>query len=56
MKPLVLLGQSDRFVAFLQAPSEEAGGTPLAEIRKERGYRVPGTRFARTRSSWGSIA
>ena len=32
-----LLGQSERFMAFLQHRSAEPGGTPLAEIRKKRG-------------------
>jgi len=37
MKLHALLGQSDRFIAFLQDRSQETGGTPLAEIRKKRG-------------------
>ena len=36
-REVALLGQSERFMAFLQDRSKEAGGTPLAEIRKKRG-------------------
>ena len=35
-REVALLGQSDRFMAFLQERSKEPGGTPLAEIRKKR--------------------
>jgi len=35
MNALALLGQSDRFTAFLRDRSEEAGGTPLAKMKKK---------------------
>jgi len=31
-----LLGQSDRFMAFLHQRSKEPGATPLAQVRKKR--------------------
>ena len=34
---VALPGQSERFMAFLHDRSKEAGGTPLAEIRKKKG-------------------
>ena len=36
-REVALLGQSERFMSFLQDRSKEAGGTSLAEIRKKRG-------------------
>ena len=35
-REVALLGQSDRFMSFLQERSKESGGTPLAEVRKKR--------------------
>jgi len=34
-REVALLGQSERFMSFLQDRSKEEGGTPLAEIRKK---------------------
>jgi hypothetical protein len=34
-REVALLGQSERFLSFLQDRSKEEGGTPLAEIRKK---------------------
>jgi hypothetical protein len=31
------LGESEKFMAFLKARSNEAGDIPLAEVRKKRG-------------------
>jgi len=36
-REVALLGQSDRFMSFLQNRPEGTGGTSLAEIRKKRG-------------------
>jgi hypothetical protein len=33
---VTLLGQSDRFIAFLHRRADEPGGTPLDEVRKKR--------------------
>ena len=40
-RQVALLGQSERFMAFLHDRSKEAGGTPLAEIRKRRHQSLP---------------
>ena len=35
-REVALLGQSERFMSFLQGRSKEAGGKSLAEIRRRR--------------------
>ena len=35
-REVALLGQSERFLSFLQDRSKEAGGRSLAEIRKKK--------------------
>ena len=55
-REVALLGQSERFMAFLQNRSAEAGGTPLAEVRKKRGQRLPGIWCTRNCNSWGTMA
>ena len=36
-REVALLGRSERFMSFLQDRSNEAGGTPLADLRKQDG-------------------
>jgi hypothetical protein len=38
MKPPAVPDHSERFIAFLQGRSKEAGGTPLGALGKKRGW------------------